>query len=482
MKTIHELGSAIDAAADKGDEDLLRRLGEECGDRLSTAEDKERVFLRYFQANTFSAIVQAKSSDSNYHWNWGQSDSVHNLLLLRQAIAEDAFPDIDTILECQIRTNLANRLNALGRPIAANEQWLKVLEAYPKFAKALANRGKNIAFFASALYDDGQEPVLLAASLDLINSSLEDDAYWESDDRDSFATDLTERSKDIASYLEAFNYDKSFDFNQWSLGATQEELLYRRWCLEERLFLNPLNEAYTDSVAAQDILHLPSHTYSIDESPRFPAFYNLMKQEYVTARYRLFRSSQEGDTDLVMRDVLFIEGNVPQVFGYHVADLRAAFQGAYSIFDKVGLFLNDYYRVDIKPGSVSFRKVWFQKAKGSGLELRPMFKNSHNWLLRGLYFLSKDLFEDEFRDVAEPDAADLAQLRNLIEHRFVSLQHYLKGDSDETHRLIAVEDFQEKTLRLLKMAREALIYLSLAMHREETLRLNGTKSERVSGP
>ena len=38
-----------------------------------------------------------------------------------------------------------------------------------------------------------------------------------------------------------------------------------------------------------------------------------------------------------------------------------------------------------------------------------------------------------------------------------------------THRLISIADFEGRTLRLLKMAREALIYLSLAMHREETL-------------
>ena len=479
MKTVDELGSAIDAATDEGDEALLRQLGKECEGRLSTAEGKERIFLRYFQANTFGAILQAKSSNSDYLWNWEQFDGVQNLLLLRQAIAEEAFADIDAILECQIRTNLANRLNALGRPISANEQWLKVLEAEPKFAKALANRGKNIAFFASTLYDKGQELVLLSASLDLINASLENDAFWKSDDRDSFAADLSERSKEIASYLDAIDYDEKFNMNQWSLGATKEERSYRRWCLEEHLFLNPLNEAYTDSVVAQDILHLPSHSYSIEETPRFPAFYNLMKHEYVTARYRLYRSSQDGDSDSVMRDVLFFEGNVPQAFGYHIADLRAAFQGAYSIFDKVGLFLNDYFRVEIKPSNVSFRRVWFQKTSRSGLELRPMFKNNHNWLLRGLYFLSKDLFEDEFKDVAEPDAANLAQLRNQIEHRFVSLQHCPYGDSDETHRLIMVEDFQEKTLRLLKMAREALIYLSLAMNREETLRLNGAKSEGV---
>ena len=44
-----------------------------------------------------------------------------------------------------------------------------------------------------------------------------------------------------------------------------------------------------------------------------------------------------------------------------------------------------------------------------------------------------------------------------------------------------------RTLRLLKMAREALIYLSLAMHREETLREEasqddaGTKGSLVPG-
>ena len=34
-----------------------------------------------------------------------------------------------------------------------------------------------------------------------------------------------------------------------------------------------------------------------------------------------------------------------------------------------------------------------------------------------------------------------------------------------------------KTLRLLKMAREALIYLSLAMHREEVLRVEDNRDQ-----
>ena len=87
-------------------------------------------------------------------------------------------------------------------------------------------------------------------------------------------------------------YDEDFDFNQFTLGATEEERSYRRWCLRERLFLNPLNDQFTESVAAADVLHLPDHTYKIGEVPRFPAYYNLLKQEYVSARYRLFHAIQ----------------------------------------------------------------------------------------------------------------------------------------------------------------------------------------------
>lgn len=64
----------------------------------------------------------------------------------------------------------------------------------------------------------------------------------------------------------------------------------------------------------------------------------------------------------------------------------------------------------------------------------------------------------------------MASLRNRIEHRFLSLQDYpATGQNTDTHSYITIADFEDKTLRILSMAREALIYLSLAMHREEAL-------------
>ena len=474
MRTMGELAHAIDAATDAGDEASLRQLAAECEERLNATPDgPDRVLLRYYQSNTYSAIVAAKYNDIDYQWSWEQPDGVRNLLLLRQAINESAFElSLDPIIACQIRTNLANRLNSLGRPIAANEEWSKVLRNIPHFAKALACQAGAMTSFAGTLYDDGHASVMLAAARSLYDKALDRGALWESGDRDTLAPGLRQERDEIADYLVRNRYDEEFDLNQWSLGATREERSYRGWCLRERLFLNPLNEAYTDSVAATDVFHLPDHAYRITEVPRFPLYYNLLKQEYVSARYRLYRATQENDPDFLMQDVLMLDSGEGQVLGHYTEDLRSAFRSSYAIFDKIALFLNDYFGIGLDPRRVNFRKIWLEPQGG---DILPMFRDRPNWPLRGLYFLSKDLFDKDLVEVAEPDAAQLAQLRNQVEHRFLSFQRSGYGQSTETHRVMAIDNFQGKTMHLLKMAREALVYVSLAMHREETLRRETTE-------
>ena len=166
-----------------------------------------------------------------------------------------------------------------------------------------------------------------------------------------------------------------------------------------------------------------------------------------------------------------------QLLGHYTEDLRAAYRACYAIFDKIGLFLNDYFQMGIEAKKVSFRNLWYEKPNSEIPDLRPIFKDNHNWLLRGLFFLSKDLFDDTFKEVSEPDAADLAKLRQQVEHRFLSFQYAKYGESTETHGLISIGDFQDKAIRLMKMAREALIYVSLAMHREEILRTEASKRD-----
>ena len=467
MPNHEDLGLAIDAASDAGNEAALRQLCQECDSRLASATGEDRVFLLYYQSNTYATSISSQLDDPSSQWEWEQFDAIQNVLLLRRAISEPSFRKVDPIVRCQIRTNLAGRLNSLGRPVAANEQWLETLRVEPRFAKALANRAGGTAFYASRLYDQGHQICLLAAARAMFDAALHKDALWESDDRDQFTPGLVEQRNRIQTHLTTVGFDEHFDSSVFSLGATEAERSYRQWCLSECLFLNPLNEAYTDSVAATDVLHLPSHAYRAGEPPRFPPYYNLLKQEYVSARYRLYRATHEDDLDFIMRDVLMFDSGENQALGHYTDDLRAAFRSAYSIFDKVGLFLNDYFQIGLRPMDATFRRVWSQRpSRVSDYEIRPIFKGRRNWSLRGLYFLSKDLFDDGFEEVSEPDASDLARLRNRAEHRFLSFQRSSCVERTDSYEVISLADFEGKTLRLLKLAREALIYLSLAMYTE----------------
>jgi hypothetical protein len=127
---------------------------------------------------------------------------------------------------------------------------------------------------------------------------------------------------------------------------------------------------------------------------------------------------------------------------------------------------------------VSLRNIWREHRKAP---LRPQFEALENLPLRGLYWLSRDLFEDTLEDVLEPDARALHAIRNHLEHKYLKIHEMLVRRSstdrspfdpftDTLAHSIARSEFSDKTLRLLKLSRAALIYLSLGMHWEERRR------------
>jgi hypothetical protein len=129
-----------------------------------------------------------------------------------------------------------------------------------------------------------------------------------------------------------------------------------------------------------------------------------------------------------------------------------------------------------------------------------------NWPLRGLFWLSKDLYEDdpEFRAALEPEAKELRKLRNALEHRYLKLSHELwsgfMSARSELFELLAPgttrpeafdalddnlalyqgrSEFDANALRMFQMVRAALIYLCLAVHWEEGRR---SRERGADGP
>ena len=98
------------------------------------------------------------------------------------------------------------------------------------------------------------------------------------------------------------------------------------------------------------------------------------------------------------------------------------------------------------------------------------FADRPNLALRGLYWLSFDIVGSKGQedDAIEPGAVHLNTLRNALEHRCLILTDRpgeATAASPMEHEQI--EAFRDHTVRMLEIAHEALILLSLAMHEEE---------------
>jgi hypothetical protein len=172
-------------------------------------------------------------------------------------------------------------------------------------------------------------------------------------------------------------------------------------------------------------------------------------------------------------------------YSLSIEKTKLAFRSAYALLDKIAFFLNDYLKLGIALWVVSFRSLWFVKRDST--ELRPVFTEAKNWPLRGLYWLAKDFFEDDFQASAEPDARDVATIRNHLEHRYLKVHDrdpFISLPTPDVYsdRLaLSVErrELEAKALRILKLARAAMIHLCLAMHREEEIRAKDEKGFAV---
>ena len=477
-ETLNELGKRIDAATAAANERALMLLVDECDSCLETASGEDRVFLYYFKANAYYGIASTKH-DFDYAWSWGKTESISELLSLRHAVAEPAFGTINPIRQCQIQTNIANRLNSLGRCVEAIEQWQLVIQIIPNFSMSLGNMACGICSYARYLYDYGHVGIFLKAASEKYSAALAEDGFWDSGPDECAHDKLSRDLAEVNARLEAIKFDHSFDLNSFPLGETVDEQHYRGWCLRERLFLNPLNDVTTATVAATDVLHLPSHVYKIGDAPRFPAYYNQLKQEYISARYSIYQYQWMDPIKghFTDREVLILDNADGGEFGHHVDQLKTAFRSAYALFDKIALFMNDYFSIGMNTRDVSFRRIWVERGGHPPKQsLRTIFDGNQNLPLRGLYYLSKDLFDEEFSSAASPDARELVSLRNYLEHRFLTLQHYNSGSSNtDTHLYVTADRFFAKTMRIMRMARAALTYLSLSMYREEAIRSNNAE-------
>jgi hypothetical protein len=334
---------------------------------------------------------------------------------------------------------------------------------------ALCNRARGFAGYAEALEDANERALFLRVAHKEASAAIAPTAVY-THAHDESTRKMAEGLKVmIESVMDVKGIAGINSLESQDTSLTKEEQDYRQWCMTKCLYLNPLNDLGHYSVAATDSLVLATHAVQDDSPFRFESFFDQIKQEYASARWMLYDGLSAKTPHYSDRDVLLHVTDPRPVLSLAIEKAKVAFRVSYSIFDKVGFFLNAYMGLGIPENKVFFRSLW---RSGKGQQIRKEFDQIANWAFCALYWLSKDFFEPEMDEVAEPQALDLSDIRNYLEHKYlrVTADEPESCPPDDLAFTLSREQFEAKALHLLRLARSAIIYLSIGIGMEERRR------------
>lgn len=480
---INRIECLIDLSADLHREDGLNRAIQWCGQLKDTGlSGNQQATLCYFEGNAWSALRQLRHQSTGNVWEWEQIELEKEIICLRLAARAAEIAGSSQQRLCQIYTNLGNCLDYIGRFVEAIWYYDKALAIDPNFGMAMGNKGIALISYGRALYDHTHARILLKIAYGLLKDALK--LSLEPGASGGFS----ERIYWIKSILKPEFLSAPIDLNNFRMGRTKEEKNYRMWCLRERLFINPLNDLGNHPIANRDVLTMPSIIVKIDEGPTLHAFFNALKQEYVSARFLFYCGIKATRVHFSDRGALLYNTLDYPSYGLATEQIKIAFRMSYSIFDKIAFALNHYLNLGIPERNIYFRTVWYQHRKKQ-ITLLTEFQSKDNWPMRGLFWLSKDLYTDDagFREAIEPDARDLNMYRNYLEHKYLKLHmqewrgpvdsknHIGKAMEDLLAFSVYRSDFERSTISIMRLVRAALIYLSLTIHIEERRKAKNRK-------
>lgn len=430
----------------------------------SLLSDLDSVSLNYSIATAYSDIesisfqILSQSEHEELQENY--------IFYYRAALDRiDSVNDDSNGIFQQLYSNAANAYSNVGRILEAMRLYDRASTKYGMFPMAFGNKGIAAHKLSYYTYDPNHSHILNYFACFNLTESLKYRKYL---DLHGNAAEYFERIKSVIMQ----HYPKDFlenplNMDKYDFGKTKREQNFRKWAVAETLFLNELNDIIAVPIVATDYIHLPSMIYNVGtERWKFHyGLFNQIKQEYVSARYLFYDGIQDRkSTQLADKEVLQIEIDM-DVHSHSDYCIRTAFRTLYSVLDRIAFFMNEYFSLGLKVDKVSFRSIW-NKKDGSPSPLLALCKN--NIMLNSIYWLSKDIYEKNYQRTTKPTSKEFDTIRNRMEHRYaVSVLGDLPASDEYTYRISTVSLY-EKTLELMRLVRETIIYLSFALHIEES--------------
>ena len=247
----------------------------------------------------------------------------------------------------------------------------------------------------------------------------------------------------------------------------EEELKYRKWALENKLFTNPLNDLPVNEYCfAADVLQLPNMIVNINDKPIFHGMFNQIKQDYIFARYQFYCGIQQNDeAHFADKDTFLLNfADYPQ-YSIRVEMIKSAFKTLYSLLDKCAYFMNYYFGLGIEERRITFHNVW------ANPKMASLYEQNNNYILNALRWIGKD-FYNKLMDSPNPYAKKTCTIRNALEHKYTKVYWDLfydrtNGEIDNLAFYISEAELIDETMKLLHIIRETIISMVLSVGIEE---------------
>ena len=387
----------------------------------------------------------------------------------------------NSVLMASIYTNYANELFDRYRVIEALRFYRRAISLEPNFGMALGNYGRALSFYANLVNNENEYDALHCYAYQSFKKALEvNDSNVYEGARKAFERRIEEYQQfQSEEYLLA-----SIVYSDYVCENTSERA-YRQWCLEQHLFLNPLNDLMNLEIAfAYDPLTIANYTETErdkkagepSEPPRWYAMLNQIKEEYIYARFLYYKSTQEkqkvhyADKDVKLADYDGIG------YSIRLEQLKSSFRILYSIFDQVAFAVNAFWELNFPERYADASHIFDEKARVPRIDSfhNDFLKRAeYNRALMALYWSHLD-FTKQFEKSEFASDKELKDLRNAFEHKFVKVHVDQKGkdtpkklkiENDDFYH-ISEEQLESYTFRLLQLAREWIMELVYAINIE----------------
>lgn len=345
----------------------------------------------------------------------------------------------------QALVHLGGVYDHFGRFQEAQYLWLQAAQLIKNDYMWRFNIGFSLGS-THAYYERRAEPFVLAHALSILKQ------YVNKPETKRSATKLYESIKGFKT--PDISDDKEIEYTD------TEEGRYNQWVNENWLRLNSYNDINPHSTIAQDDSLYFNGVFSPKQDPDFGyrvfSLLNEIKQEYVSARYMLYKYFMEsGETHFSDKGVRLSDNADYSNYSYHIEVAKSSFRALYSLLDKIAYALNDYLGLGVSSNSVSFNDIWYSnKTKRT---LRKEITNQESvYSLAGLFFIRNDIYGGNEEYLQDENTLRLKSVRNAMEHRAIIVTDDGMFDDSDIALRMSRKDFEKTSMTLIRTVRQAI--------------------------